>query len=69
MTGPGFYNIDSSFYKVTPITERISLRIEAQIFNLLNHNNFGLPNNAGVINAAVAGAPPRTVQFQGRIDF
>ena len=30
MTGPGFYNIDSSFYKVTPITERVRLRIEAR---------------------------------------
>lgn len=67
MTGPGFYNIDASFYKLTPITERVRLRIEAQIFNLLNHKNFGLPNNAGVINAGVG--TPRIVQFQGRIEF
>ncbi|MGI8992610.1 MAG: TonB-dependent receptor [Bryobacteraceae bacterium] len=67
MTGPGFYNIDSSFYKVTPITERFSLRLEAQIFNLINHKNFGMPNNAGVINSGVG--PSRLVQFQGRIDF
>lgn len=67
MTGPGFYNIDSSFYKVTPITERVKLRIEAQIFNLLNHKNFGLPNNQGVINGGVG--LPRLVQFQGKIEF
>ena len=67
MSGPGFYNVDASFYKVTPITERVRLRIEAQIFNLLNHKNFGQPNNAGVINAGVGG--PRIVQFQGRIEF
>ncbi|MDQ6664233.1 MAG: TonB-dependent receptor [Acidobacteriota bacterium] len=67
MTGPGFYNIDSSFYKVTRLNEHASLRIEAQIFNLLNHKNFGMPNSAGVINAGVG--PPRIVQFQGRIDF
>jgi hypothetical protein len=67
MTGPGFYNIDSSFYKITPITERVRLRLEAQIFNLLNHKNWGLPNSAGVINTGVG--PSRTVQFQGRIDF
>ncbi len=67
MTGPNFYNIDSSFYKVTHLTERISLRIEAQIFNLLNHKNFGLPNTAGVINGSVG--PARLVQFQGRLDF
>ena len=67
MTGPGFYNIDSSFFKITPITERFKLRLEAQIFNLLNHKNFAQPNNAGVINAGVG--LPRIVQFQGRIDF
>ena len=67
MTGPGFYNVDASFFKITPITERIKLRIEAQIFNLLNHKNFGLPNNAGIINGGVG--PPRIVQFQGKIEF
>jgi hypothetical protein len=67
MTGPGFYNIDTSFYKLTPITERINLRIEAQIFNLLNHKNLGQPNNAGVVTAGVG--TPRIVQFQARIDF
>ena len=67
MRGPNFYNVDASFYKITPITERIKLRIEAQIFNLLNHKNFGLPNNAGIINGGVG--PPRIVQFQGKIEF
>ncbi len=67
MTGPGFYNVDASFYKVTPITERVRLRIEAQLFNLLNHKNFGLPNNLGIINGGVG--LPRTVQFQGKIEF
>ena len=69
MSGPSFHNVDSSFYKNTNITERFKLRIEAQMFNLFNHKNFALPNNAGVINASVAGAPPRTVQFQARLDF
>ena len=76
MTGPGFYDIDASFYKLTPITERVRLRIEAQIFNLLNHKNFGLPNNQGVITSGITPAPgtsggnlSRTVQFQAKIQF
>jgi hypothetical protein len=72
MTGPGYYNIDASFFKVTPITERVKLRLEAQIFNLLNHKSFGLPNNQGVINNGVSGPTvglSRLVQFQGRIEF
>lgn len=67
MTGPGFNNIDASFYKNTRITERVRFRLEAQIFNLLNHKNFGLPNNAGIINAGVG--LPRLVQFQGKLQF
>ena len=67
MSGPGFYNLDSSFWKVTRITEQVSFRIEAQIFNLMNHKNFGLPNTAGVINGGVGTA--RLAQFQARIDF
>lgn len=73
MTGPGFYNIDASFYKVTSITERVKLRLEAQIFDLLNHKNFGQPNNQGIINTGVTTAPggiaARLVQFQGKIEF
>ena len=69
MTGPGFYNVDASFYKITPINERMSLRIEAQIFNLLNHKNFGLPNNQGFINTGTPNALPRLVQFQGILTF
>jgi hypothetical protein len=73
MTGPGFYNIDASFYKVTSITEHVKLRLEAQIFDLLNHKNFGLPNNQGIINTGVTTAPggiaARLVQFQGKIEF
>jgi hypothetical protein len=67
MTGPGFYDIDASFYKVTRIRERVKLRLEAQIFNLINHKNFGLPNNAGVINTGVG--TPRVAQFQGKVEF
>ena len=67
MTGPGFYNIDSSFFKITPITERVKLRLEAQIFNLLNHKNFGLPNNAGVINLGVGPAAHCAISGEDRL--
>ncbi len=67
LTGPGFYNVDTSFFKTTTISERFRFRLEAQIFNLLNHKNFGLPNTAGIINSGVG--LPRLVQFQGRLEF
>jgi len=49
-----------------PITERVKLRLEAQIFNLLNHKHFNLPNNQGIINTGVGGS--RLVQFQGKVE-
>jgi hypothetical protein len=67
MDGPGFNNIDASFFKTTQIAEKFKFRFEAQIFNLLNHKNFGLPNTAGVINAGQGTA--RLVQFQGKLEF
>jgi hypothetical protein len=67
MTGPGFYNIDSSFYKITTIAERVSLRLEGQIFNLTNHLNFGIPNNSGVVTSGVG--TPRVAQIQAKLEF
>lgn len=54
----------------------MKFRLEAQIFDLLNHKNFGQPNNLGVINTGVAGPVgvpivglSRLVQFQGKLEF
>ncbi|MGE5645397.1 MAG: TonB-dependent receptor [Acidobacteriota bacterium] len=68
MTGPGFYNVDASFFKVTPIAERFRLRLEGQVFNLINHKNFANPNlTSGVITSGVGG--PRVAQFQAKLEF
>jgi Carboxypeptidase regulatory-like domain len=41
--GPAFDNVDFSVVKQTAITERQRLEFRAEIFNLLNHPNLGLP--------------------------
>jgi hypothetical protein len=43
--GPGYKNWDFSITKNTHITERVSLQLRAEFFNLLNHPNFALPNH------------------------
>ena len=74
MTGPGFSNLDGTLYKVTPIGGHMKLDLEMQVFNVLNHTNLGLPNQAGQINGTV-GTPPnyptagRFVQFLGKLEF
>jgi len=42
--GPGFQNVDFSVAKNTHIKERINLQFRAEVFNILNHPNFGQPN-------------------------
>ena len=41
--GPRFVNLDTSVTKVTRITEATNLEFRAEIFNLFNHPNYGLP--------------------------
>ncbi|OFV98890.1 MAG: hypothetical protein A3H28_08590 [Acidobacteria bacterium RIFCSPLOWO2_02_FULL_61_28] len=41
ISGPGFVNLDFSLRKDTPITERLNVELRAEIFNILNHPNFG----------------------------
>ncbi|MFN2532331.1 MAG: TonB-dependent receptor domain-containing protein [Pyrinomonadaceae bacterium] len=41
--GPGFNNVDFSIIKRTKITERQIVEFRAEVFDLLNHANFGQP--------------------------
>jgi hypothetical protein len=38
-TGPGFWNLDTGLYKKIHFTERYTLQLRAEVFNLLNHAN------------------------------
>lgn len=42
--GPGNWNLDASFFKMTPITERAKLEYRFEAFNALNHPQFGDPS-------------------------
>jgi len=44
LTGPGLTTLDLSLIKTTAISEKASLQFRAELFNLLNHANFGPPN-------------------------
>ena len=43
--GPGFSNLDLALVKKTKITERMSLEIRADAFDLFNQANFGQPGS------------------------
>jgi hypothetical protein len=44
--GPGQFNFDTTFQKITKITERQSIQFRAEFFNLFNHSQFNAPNTA-----------------------
>ena len=43
LVGPTYKNWDFAVYKDTVITERLSMQLRAEFFNLLNHPNFASP--------------------------
>jgi hypothetical protein len=58
--GPGFRNWDFSVTKNTQISERVSLQLRAEFFNILNHPNFALPAHTiipGLIDNGAPGSP------------
>lgn len=73
LTTPGFYNADGSLIKNTRISERVNLRLDAQVFNLLNHfsysawNSRGHLNDSGIIDQSLQNG--RLFQLQARIEF
>ncbi|MBI1761198.1 MAG: TonB-dependent receptor [Acidobacteria bacterium] len=58
LEGPGFKNVDFSLIKNTQVTEKFKLQFRAEIFNLFNTPQFGIP--ATGLNAATAFLPTAT---------
>jgi hypothetical protein len=45
LVGPNFFNMDMGLGRTFQIREGQSLLLRGEAFNILNHPNFGLPNN------------------------
>jgi hypothetical protein len=77
--GPGFADLDLSGQKDTKITERVTLRLRADAFDILNHPNFAQPSGSttsssfGQISATrfatSDGGSSRQLQISGKILF
>jgi hypothetical protein len=78
--GPGFFNIDTSLFKRIHLTERLNMQFRTEVFNVMNHTNFGTPNLAmysgttpnpiaGTITTTSIAGNGRQIQFAVRLEF
>jgi len=79
-TGFDFFNINTRLSRTFPIGERLHLEAIADIFNILNHPNYEIPNNSfgtgvyptnpsATFGQPTAVADPREAQFALRLTF
>ena len=65
--GPGYFDIDTQVTRTVRIRERMNLQIGANMYNTLNHPNFGLPNGTatGATLGTVSGTVSQPVSIYG----
>ena len=54
LTGPGLINVNFSLIKNTKLSERFTVQLRADAFNVFNHPNFSvpiLPNNTDIFDS------------------
>lgn len=64
--GPSFEQWDLAVNKNIPITEKVRLQFRSEFFNVLNHTNFGPPNqqsNSTAFGTITTAFPARQIQF------
>ena len=77
---PGISDVDLALAKDVSFTERIKLRLRADLFNVANRAQYGAPNanisvsNFGVITSTISSyatgrGTPREFQLSGKISF
>lgn len=76
LIGPRFQQLDMSFFKTFPVTEKLRAQFRAESFNFANHTNLGQPNGcvdcpgvAGRIFNAIGNYVPRQWQMAVRFEF
>jgi hypothetical protein len=65
--GPGYFDIDTQVTKTVRIKERMNFQIGANMYNTLNHPNFGQPNGTatGATLGTITGTVSQPVSIYG----
>ena len=70
--GPGMATVDLSLVKNTAIREHTTLQVRFETFNVLNHTNFGLPDNfigSPTFGQILSAGNPRRLQLGLKLLF
>jgi len=70
--GPGLVNMDMSFQKEEALRESIKMQFRFDVFNVLNHPNFNLPNRifgTSTFGSISNAQDPRELQFALKLIF
>ena len=70
--GPGIETVDLSLFKNFSLNEATHIQFRAECFNLLNHANFGLPENdleSPAFGQILQAGPPRLLQLALKLVF
>jgi hypothetical protein len=69
---PGLEQWDLGVFKNFRFAERVKLQFRSEFFNVLNHTNFGVPNNistSAAFGTITSTFPPRQIQFGLKLLF
>ena len=78
LTGPNLADLDFSIFKNTALSEKAAVEFRAEVFNVLNRSNFGVPNttvfSSGTVSASAGlitttATPARQIQFGLKLLF
>lgn len=63
LIGPGLEDVDFAVQKNFKATERINATLKAELFNIANHPNFGLPNVTALAASGAANPSAGTITY------
>lgn len=72
LRGPGRTNLNLALAKTTAITERVSMELRAEFFNIFNHPEFQNPDTNigdGTFGQVTSTYDPRIIEFGARLRF
>ena len=72
LRGPGYLGVDVALGREFNLTERVTLHVRAEAFNVLNHPNFNLPSaniSSSTFGQITTAGDPRILQASMKLSF